>query len=167
MSKRFVRSRYRMSDPWIDEWSSMTYTERLNWWWAARRSYQSQEDFAAGKLAAEGVSCKYGIPGFLPGTRTSYVKPVTSSEEVKSTEESKPVEEVKATEETKPTEETTSVEETKPTEETNSVEETKSTASDENKSNPGIVNLIIPPGNSTFNVNSGKKKKNKNKVKNH
>ena len=158
MSKRFVRSRYRMSDPWIDEWSSMTYTERLNWWWAARRSYQSQEDFAAGKLAAEGVSCKYGIPGFLPGTRTSYVKPSTVAD-------AQPVADAQSIE-SNPTEESNPVEESKLVEETKATEETSSTASDEKTSNPGTVNLIIPPGNSTFNVNSGKKKKNKNKNKN-
>ena len=164
MSKRFVRSRYRMSDSWIDEWSSMTYTERLNWWWAARRSYQSQEDFAAGKLAAEGVSCKYGIPGFLPGTRTPYMKP-TTVEDTPPVADAQPVE-TKPTEESKLAEETNATEESKPTEETKATEETSSTASDEKTSNPGTVNLIIPPGNSTFNINSGKKKKNKNKNKN-
>ena len=135
-----------MSDPWVDEWNSMTYTEKLNWWWAARRNYQSQEDFAAGKPAAEGVNCKYGIPGFLPGTRTPYNKPATPTEEVKATEDSKPVEETKVTEDTK--------------EETDST--TTTSTDDEKKS--GTVNLIIPPGTSTINVNkSNKKKKNKNK----
>ncbi len=140
-----------MSDPWIDEWNLMTYTEKLNWWWAARRNYQSQEDFAAGKVAAEGVSCKYGLPGFLPGTRTPYSKPATTAtEEVKSTEETTAVEETKATDESK------AVEETK--------EEANSTTSTDDEKKSGTVNLIIPPGASTINVNkSNKKKKNKNK----
>ena len=143
-----------MSDPWVDEWNSMTYTEKLNWWWVARSNYQSQEDFAAGKLAAEGVSCKYGIPGFLPGTRTPYNKPATPTEEVKATEDSKSVEESKAVEETKVTEYTK--------DETDSTTATAISTDDEKKS--GTVNLIIPPGSSTLNVISNKKKnKNKNK----
>lgn len=151
-----------MSDPWVDEWNSMTYTEKLNWWWAARRNYQSQEDFAAGKQAAEGVSCKYGIPGFLPGTRTPYNKPATPTEEVKATEDSNSVEESKVVEETKVTEDTKPADETTTKEETDSTTATAISTDDEKKA--GTVNLIIPPGTSTINVNkSNKKKKNKNK----
>ena len=159
-----------MSDPWADEWANMTYTEKLNWWWSARSNYQSQEDFTAGKVAAEGVSCKYGIPGFLPGTRTPYNKPVTNpapeakaatpSETTETTETTAP-----ATEDSKPVVEAT-LEESKPA----TVEETTSTTStsdDEKKSekSPGTVNLIIPPGSSTLNVSNKKKNKNKNKNK--
>jgi hypothetical protein len=156
-----------MSDPWADEWANMTYTEKLNWWWSARSNYQSQEDFAAGKVAAEGVSCKYGIPGFLPGTRTPYNKPVTNpAPEANPATPSETTETtVPATEDSKPVKEATS-EESKPA----TVEETKSTTStsdDEKKSekSPGTVNLIIPPGSSTLNVSNNKKKKNKGKNK--
>ena len=156
-----------MSDPWVDEWASMTYTERLNWWWSARSNYQSQEDFAAGKVAAEGVSCKYGIPGFLPGTRSPYNKPVTTP-----APETEPVTPSETTETTKTTETTEpAMEDSKPVAAATSedskpatVEETTSTTStsdDEKKA--GTVNLIIPPGSSTLNVISNKKKKNKNK----
>ncbi len=137
-----------MSDPWLDEWNTLSYTERLNWWWAARAAYQSQEDFAAGKPAPEGVSCKYGIPGFWPGTRTPYVKPATT-ETVTAT----------ATETVIP-EESTKEETPEPVK-----EETPTESISEETEKPGTVNLIIPPSTSTLNVNksNAKKRKNKNK----
>jgi hypothetical protein len=142
-----------MSDPWADEWNSMTYTERLNWWWAARKSYQTQEDYAAGKAATEGVSCKYGIPGYLPGTRTPYVKKL---DEPKAAEEPK-VEEPKSVEDSKPAEETP-----KPAEEANTEEPKAEDSSEEEKpvaQTLGTVNLVIPPSTSSLNVSKNKKKK--------
>lgn len=144
-----------MSDPWLDEWNTLSYTERLNWWWSARAAYQSQEDYAAGKSAAEGVSCKYGIPGFWPGTRTPYVKtdaPATTD---------LPTADAPATTETPivATPENVYTEAQETTENT-----TEETSDSNNNNNPGTVNLIIPPSNSSLNVSkSAKKRKNKNK----
>ncbi len=143
-----------MSDPWLEEWNTLSYTERLNWWWAARAAYQSQEDFAAGKAAPEGISCKYGIPGFWPGTRTPYVKPVSTATV---TEESTKEEVPEAT----PKEETTV--ESKPEEATPVESKPEETPAETEK--PGTVNLIIPPGTTMLNVNKGNAKKRKNKGK--
>ncbi len=144
-----------MSDPWLEEWNTLSYTERLNWWWAARAAYQSQEDFAAGKVAPEGVSCKYGIPGFWPGTRTPYVKPVPAATV---TEESNKGEVVAA----EPVKEETT-DDSKPEDATPVESKPEETPAETEK--PGTVNLIIPPGTSMINVHKSNAKKRKNKGK--
>ncbi len=136
-----------MSDPWLEEWNTLSYTERLNWWWAARAAYQSQEDFAAGKVAPEGVSCKYGIPGFWPGTRTPYIKP----EEATAPEVNNDDKAASVTADKPETETETNTEEATATEE--------ATTTSEETEKPGTVNLIIPPSTSTINVHKGAKKR--------
>jgi hypothetical protein len=157
------------TDPWADEWAAMSYAARLSWWWSARGAHQSQEDWAAGKEAPAGVSCKYGIPGTWPGSRIPYSKEPTVQES--KAEESKQEESTK--EEESKQEESTKAEESKQ-EESTKVEETKqeeSTTEEESKAEEPlmkkeetrpIIKLTIPASTTAIHVSKNKKKQ-KNK----
>ncbi len=60
-----------MSDESV--WATMSYKERIAWWVSAKyNGYQSEEDYERRVPCPAGVSNRFGIPGWLPGTYIPY-----------------------------------------------------------------------------------------------